>query len=150
MNVSGKSTSRAPLPAASAATSSSRPIVASRSNSTGSTCAQATVTRSCMRLSSHAEQRLHAERGVVRDGAPEPIAPGPNVDVDRAALTRPDERNREGVHPADAPDAQVVRILAVVLELDLDDAGLHRRARERQVVLGRADAEPRGRRVPAE
>src|SRR2546423_7356057 len=46
MNASGKTASRAPLPAASATSSASRSIVASRSNTTGSAWTQATFTGS--------------------------------------------------------------------------------------------------------
>src|SRR5437763_1731243 len=46
MNASGKTTSRAPLPAASATSSASRSMVASRSNTTGSAWTQATFTGS--------------------------------------------------------------------------------------------------------
>src|ERR1700758_1691488 len=71
MYASGNSTSLAPFPAASAATSSMRPIVASRSKTTGSTCAQATVTGSFMPslgllLQQTVPAAVEQQRGLVR------------------------------------------------------------------------------------
>ena len=64
-------------------------------------------------LSAHAQERSHAERGMVGDRAPEPVAAAPHADRDRAVLARIGQRDREGVRAADPAHAQVVRVLAV-------------------------------------
>ena len=50
-------------------------------------------------LSAHAQERLHAERGMVGERAPEPVAAALHADRDRAALAGVGHRDRERVVP---------------------------------------------------
>src|SRR5439155_21326965 len=105
MNASGKSTRRA-LPAASAATSAIRPMVASRSKRTGSTWAQATVTGSRMNRivavsAPDAQHGAHSELGVVRHRAPEAVAARTDSDGELGASARLRQREAERVRAAD-------------------------------------------------
>src|SRR5436190_3451042 len=148
MNASGKRISRAPLPEASTASSAMRSMVAARSNSTGSTWTQATVigsfTPPIVAVSApYAQDRAHAELRVVRDRAPEAVAARPQPHRHARAVARARHRKARQVPAADPPHTQVVRILAVVLELDHDDARFHRSAGEHQPELASADAETR-------
>src|SRR6266487_3309073 len=125
MNASGKRIRRAPPAAASAATSEMRSIVAARSKSTGSTWTQATLTGSRMPpivavSAPHAQGRAHAELCVVGDRAPEAVAARAQVHYELGAVSGARQRETERVHPADPAHAEIVDVLAVVLELDHD------------------------------
>src|SRR5205807_2271204 len=97
MNVSGKTSSLAPLPAASAARRPSFSTVASRSRMTGSAWTHATVTPLRMqrivrepgsRRLADAEARVHAARPVVGDRAPEAVDPGLKLHIEFGAPAR--------------------------------------------------------------
>src|SRR5437764_8189307 len=84
MYASGKRTSFAPLAAASRATSSMRSMVASRSKTTGSTCAQATVTGSFIRRFSR--NRSGGVREVVLRSPQSLLTQGEDLDDPRVEL----------------------------------------------------------------
>jgi hypothetical protein len=92
------------------------------------------------------QRRSHPELSVIHDRAPEVIRPGPQLQLAVHVAARLHVGKLEDAVAADAPHAQVVRVLAAVDELDDDAPRLHVAAREAVAVLDRDDLDARGRR----
>src|SRR5439155_1046185 len=76
-------------------------------------------------------------RPVVGDRAPEPVPAGPQLGDEVVLVARLHDRRAVHARAADPLQAQVVRVLAEVRELDDRGARLDREPREREAVLGR-------------
>src|SRR3954454_18290635 len=93
------------------------------------------------------QHAAHAEGGVVGDAAPEAVAAGGHRAEDEVVvLARLDERRSVDARAADPLQAQVVRVLAEVDELDDRGAAPDRPARLDEAELLRAHLDARGRR----
>ena len=91
-----------------------------------------------------AQDGSHPELAMVGHRAPEAVAAGGQLERPRDAGARARLGERVRLLAAELAQAQVVHVLALVLELDDDLARLDGRAREDEMELRRADAEACG------